>query len=116
MFADDVVPIAPYATRTGPDGRFATSWDLAMPGGGVNVYVRDCSDAFPGFGRTALSMNVLADKNYDQVPFLNVLQLLHRHKGVERTMQRAQTFTDKARSVLSGFPEITRSIALATCS
>lgn len=48
---------------------------------------------------------VLADKNYDQVPFLNVLQMLHRHKGVERTMERAQTFTNKARSVLNGFPE-----------
>ncbi len=48
---------------------------------------------------------VLTDKNYDQVPFLNVLQILHRHKGVERAMERAQSFTDKARSELSQFPE-----------
>ena len=48
---------------------------------------------------------VLADQNYDQVPFLNVLQLLHRHKGVERAMDRAQTFTDKARAILAGLPE-----------
>jgi octaprenyl-diphosphate synthase len=48
---------------------------------------------------------VLADKSYDQVPFLNVLQLLHRHKGVERAMDRAQSFTDKARGILNGLPE-----------
>jgi octaprenyl-diphosphate synthase len=48
---------------------------------------------------------VLADKSYDQVPFLNVLQMLHRYKGVERTMERAQSFTDKARAALSAFPE-----------
>ncbi len=48
---------------------------------------------------------VLAEKSYDQVPFLSLLQLLHRHKGVERAMERAQTFTDKARSVLNAFPE-----------
>ena len=48
---------------------------------------------------------VLADQNYDQVPFLNVLQLLHRHKGIARAMERAQTFTDKARAALAEFPD-----------
>jgi octaprenyl-diphosphate synthase len=44
---------------------------------------------------------VLADKNYDQVPFLNILQLLHKHKGIERAMERAEFFTNKARAVLA---------------
>ena len=48
---------------------------------------------------------VLADGNYEQAPFVNVLQLLHRHQGVERSMERAQEFTDKARAILHSFPE-----------
>jgi octaprenyl-diphosphate synthase len=48
---------------------------------------------------------VLTDGNYEQVPFLNVLQVLHRHQGVERAMDRAQEFTDKARAILQGFPD-----------
>jgi octaprenyl-diphosphate synthase len=48
---------------------------------------------------------VLADGNYDQVPFRNILQILHNHRGVERAMNRAQSFTDRARAVISGFPE-----------
>jgi octaprenyl-diphosphate synthase len=48
---------------------------------------------------------ILSDGNYDQVPFVNILQLLHRHRGVERALERAQSFTDKARAVLAGFPE-----------
>jgi octaprenyl-diphosphate synthase len=48
---------------------------------------------------------VLADKSYDEVPFLNVLQVLHKYKGVERAMERAESFTAKAREVLGTFPE-----------
>jgi octaprenyl-diphosphate synthase len=48
---------------------------------------------------------VLTDGNYDQVPFRNILQILHNHRGVERAMNRAQSFTDRARALISGFPE-----------
>ena len=48
---------------------------------------------------------VLSDGNYDQVSFRNILQILHNHRGVERAMNRAQSFTDRARAVMSGFPE-----------
>jgi octaprenyl-diphosphate synthase len=48
---------------------------------------------------------VLADGNYDQVPFGKILHILHRHQGVERAQERAQTFTEKARSIISEFPE-----------
>ena len=40
---------------------------------------------------------VLTDGNYDQVPFGKILQILHRHQGIERAQQRAQAFTEKAR-------------------
>jgi octaprenyl-diphosphate synthase len=52
----------------------------------------------------AMIESVLADGNYDQVPFVNILQMLHRHSGVERALERAQSFTDKARAVLAAFP------------
>jgi octaprenyl-diphosphate synthase len=48
---------------------------------------------------------VLADGNYDQVPFGKILQILHRHSGVERAKARAQEFTDKAREIIGEFPE-----------
>jgi octaprenyl-diphosphate synthase len=53
----------------------------------------------------AMIESVLADGNYEQVPFVNVLQMLHRHSGVERALERAQSFTDKARAVLAAFPD-----------
>ena len=48
---------------------------------------------------------VLADGSYDQVPFGKVLQVLHRHNGIERAQQRAQSFTEKAREIIGGFPD-----------
>ncbi len=48
---------------------------------------------------------VLNDGNYDQVPFRNILQILRDHQGVERAMNRAQSFTDCARAIISGFAE-----------
>ena len=53
----------------------------------------------------AMIQTVLTDGNYDQVPFVNILQMLHRHQGIERALERAQSFTDKARAVLADFPE-----------
>ena len=48
---------------------------------------------------------VLADGNYDQVPFAKILQILTRHGSIERARERAQFFTDKARQIISEFPE-----------
>jgi len=48
---------------------------------------------------------VLADGNYDQVPFVKILHILNRHHGIERAQARAQEFTEKARAILSEFPE-----------
>ena len=37
---------------------------------------------------TQLVETVLADGNYDQVPFGKILQILHRHRGIERAQQQ----------------------------
>ena len=48
---------------------------------------------------------VLTDGNYDQVPFSKILKVLHRHRGIERAQERAQAFTEKAREIISEFPD-----------
>jgi octaprenyl-diphosphate synthase len=48
---------------------------------------------------------VLADGNYDQVPFAKILQILKRYKSIERAEERARSFTDRAREIISEFPE-----------
>ena len=49
--------------------------------------------------------SVLADGNYEQTPFLKILHVIRRYRGIEMAMERAQVFTDKARSLLQEFPE-----------
>ena len=48
---------------------------------------------------------VLKDGNYDQVPFRRILSLIERHRGMDRVRERAQSFTDKARAIVTEFPE-----------
>jgi octaprenyl-diphosphate synthase len=48
---------------------------------------------------------VLKDGSYDRVPFSRILDMLERHKGVERARERAEIFTEKARAVISTFPD-----------
>ncbi len=48
---------------------------------------------------------VLADGNYDQVPFAKILQILKRYNSIERAEERARSFTEKAREIISEFPE-----------
>jgi octaprenyl-diphosphate synthase len=48
---------------------------------------------------------VLAARSYDAVPFADILALVERHSGIQRTRERAQQFTDHARQIVSEFPE-----------
>jgi len=48
---------------------------------------------------------VLREGNYDSVPLPRILKLIERHCGFERCRERAQAFTDKARSIISEFPD-----------
>ncbi len=53
----------------------------------------------------ALIEAVLSQGNYDSVPFIEILKMLNRHKAIERAMERAQSFTDRARELIAMFPD-----------
>jgi octaprenyl-diphosphate synthase len=48
---------------------------------------------------------VVNDGNYEQVPFMRVLQILEHHGTIARAYERAHGFTAKARDLISAFPE-----------
>lgn len=48
---------------------------------------------------------VLRDRSYDAAPFAEILAVIERHAGIQRTRERAQQFTDRARQLVSEFPE-----------
>jgi len=53
----------------------------------------------------ALVETILRDGNYGGVPFERVLALLEKHHGIERVREKAQAFTEKARAIISEFPD-----------
>ncbi|HXJ40067.1 MAG TPA: polyprenyl synthetase family protein [Bryobacteraceae bacterium] len=48
---------------------------------------------------------VLRDRNYETVSFAEILAMVERHAGIQRTRERAQQFTDRARQVVGEFPD-----------
>jgi octaprenyl-diphosphate synthase len=48
---------------------------------------------------------ILRERNYDNVPLRQILEMLERYDGLERVKERAHAFTEKARAIISGFPE-----------
>ena len=61
-----------------------------------------------------LVATILRDRNYDRVPFVRILSLLEKYRGIERVKDRAQAFTDKARQIMHEFPESPYQRALMT--
>jgi len=57
---------------------------------------------------------VLKDRSYDRVPSKQVLNLIDKYQGVERARRRAQAFTEKARAIMSEFPDSAYQRALLT--
>jgi octaprenyl-diphosphate synthase len=57
---------------------------------------------------------ILSERHYDTVPFERVLELLEKYRAIERVRDKAQAFTDKARQVISEFPESPYQRALLT--
>jgi octaprenyl-diphosphate synthase len=47
---------------------------------------------------------VIADGNYEQVPFMRVLQILEQHGTIARAYDRAHAFTSRARDLICSFP------------
>ena len=60
----------------------------------------------------AMIETVLRDRNYDAVPFPDILAMVEGHGGIRRTRERAAQFTDRARQIVSEFPESTWQRAL----
>ena len=48
---------------------------------------------------------ILRERNYERVPFSQILALLEHYRGIERVKERAQAFTDKARAIINEFPD-----------
>lgn len=74
------------------------------------VYALEC--ASPAERR--LVETILDRRNYDEVPFSQILALLEKYRGIERVKERAQAFTDKARQIIGEFPESPYQRALMT--
>lgn len=62
----------------------------------------------------ALVETVLRDRNYDAAPFADIYDFVERHGGVQRTRERAQQFTDRARALVHEFPDSPCQRALCT--
>jgi geranylgeranyl pyrophosphate synthase len=65
------------------------------------VYALECATP----EERGLVETILADRNYERVPFNRILALLEKYSGIERVKERAQAFTDKARRTMGEFPE-----------
>jgi octaprenyl-diphosphate synthase len=50
-------------------------------------------------------VTVLKDGNYDQVPFQQILRMIQVRHGFDRVRERAQSFTERARAIMSEFPD-----------
>ena len=48
---------------------------------------------------------VLEERNYNTWPFADILAMVERHGGIQRTRERAQQFTDRARQIVAEFPD-----------
>ena len=62
----------------------------------------------------ALVETILEDRNYDKVSFADIYAMVERHDGFQRTRERAQQFTDRARQIVGEFPDSPYQRALFT--
>src|SRR6202167_1967199 len=57
---------------------------------------------------------VLGDRTYDSTSFPEIYSMVERRGGIQRTRERAQQFTDRARQVVAEFPDSPYQRALCT--
>src|ERR1044071_1077989 len=65
------------------------------------VYALECATA----AERGLIETILRQRNYDTVPSERILALLEKYGAIDRVKDRAQAFTDRARQIISEFPE-----------
>ncbi len=46
---------------------------------------------------------VMSEGSYEHVPLMQIVHILNRHRAIERAYDRAHTFTEKSRTILSWF-------------
>lgn len=64
-------------------------------------------------GERRLVETVLKDQSYDHVALKQILEVIERHNGFDRTRERAHMFTERARVIIQEFPESPYQRALA---
>src|SRR5580704_17321026 len=57
---------------------------------------------------------VLGERTYDSAPFAEIYSMIERRGGIQRTRERAQQFTDRARQLVAEFPDSPYQRALCT--
>ncbi len=57
---------------------------------------------------------VLGERTYDTTSFTDIYAMVERHGGIQRTRERAQQFTERARQLVAEFPESVWQRALLT--
>ena len=104
---DDVLDFTARETVLGkPVGNDLWEGKVTLP----LIYALEKADA----DERGLVETVLRERNYERVPFESILDLIRRHGGVERVRARADVFTEKARAIISEFPESPHQRALYT--
>jgi octaprenyl-diphosphate synthase len=48
---------------------------------------------------------VISDGAYEEVPFMRIVQILGQHGAIARAYERAHSFTEKSRTIITRFPE-----------
>lgn len=54
---------------------------------------------------TRLIEIILKDRSYERVPFSTVLEIIEKYRGVERSLERANQFTARAKEIIDAFPD-----------
>jgi octaprenyl-diphosphate synthase len=65
------------------------------------VYALECATA----PERSQVETILRQRNYDTVPFERIREMVRKYRAIERVKDRAQAFTDRARQIISEFPE-----------
>jgi octaprenyl-diphosphate synthase len=98
QLVDDLLDFTAHETVLGkPVGNDLWEGKVTLP----LIYALESADA----GERRSVETVLADRNYDRVPFARILDLVRSRGGIDRTRRRAAVFTDRARAVLAALPD-----------
>ncbi len=98
QLADDVLDFTAREKTLGkPVGGDLREGKVTLP----LVYALECATG----AERSLVETILRQRNYDSVPLARILALLEKYRGIERVKDRAQAFTDRARQIISEFPE-----------